>query len=59
MKIFKKLIKNEKGATAIEYALIIALVAVICLSAYKALGEKIKEQITKIGDEINNSNSTT
>lgn len=59
MKIFRKLIKNEKGATAIEYALIIALVAVICLSAYKSLGKKIQEQVNKISDEINTSNSST
>lgn len=57
MSILKKL--NKKGATAIEYALIIALVAVICLTAYKTLGQKIKEQVEKVSNEINTSNSST
>lgn len=56
MSMLKKL--NKKGATAIEYALIIALIAVICLTAYKALGQKIKEQIEKVSNEINTSNSS-
>jgi len=41
MKILRKLIANEKGATAIEYGLIAALIAVAAVSAMGTLGNKI------------------
>jgi len=49
-KIFK-LLKNEKGATAIEYGLIAALIAVAAIGAMQSIG-------TKLGTTFNNvSNS--
>jgi len=44
MKIFRKLRKDEKGATAIEYGLIAALIAVACIGA-----------LTSVGGELNNT----
>ena len=41
MKFFRKLIKNEKGATAIEYGLIAALIAVAAITAMKGLGTQL------------------
>jgi pilus assembly protein Flp/PilA len=49
-KIFK-LLKNSKGATAIEYGLIAALIAVAAIAAMQNIG-------TKLGTTFNNvSNS--
>jgi pilus assembly protein Flp/PilA len=45
-KIFKML-KNEKGATAIEYGLIAALIAVAAIGAMQGIG-------TKLGTTFNN-----
>ncbi len=50
MKIVRKLIKNSKGATAIEYGLIAALIAVAAVTAMGALGGKI-------GTAFNNDNT--
>ncbi len=48
---FIKLIKNNKGATAIEYGLIAALIAVAAIGAMSSIG-------TKLGTTFNNvSNS--
>ena len=48
---FLKLIRNEKGATAIEYGLIAALIAVAAIGAMQSIG-------TKLGTTFNNvSNS--
>ena len=48
---FLKLITNDKGATAIEYGLIAALIAVAAISAMTSIG-------TKLGTTFNNvSNS--
>lgn len=44
---FLKLIRNEKGATAIEYGLIAALIAVAAIAAMQSIG-------TKLGTTFNN-----
>lgn len=41
MKYFRKLIGDSKGATAIEYGLIAALIAVAAISAMSAVGKKV------------------
>ena len=45
---FLKLIKNNKGATAIEYGLIAALIAVAAIAAMQNIG-------TKLGTTFNNA----
>ena len=47
MSKFLKLIKNEEGATAIEYGLIAALIAVAAIGAMSSIG-------TKLGTTFNN-----
>ncbi|PWG03592.1 Flp family type IVb pilin [Sphingosinicella humi] len=51
MKIFRKLLNNEKGATAIEYGLIAALIAVAAITAMSGLGEQL-------GNTFNEVNTT-
>ena len=41
MKVIKKLFKNEDGATAIEYGLIAALIAVAAITAMGSLGNNL------------------
>ena len=38
---FLRLLKNEKGATAIEYGLIAALIAVAAIAAMTSVGSKL------------------
>jgi pilus assembly protein Flp/PilA len=38
---FLRLVKNEKGATAIEYGLIAALIAVAAIGAMTGIGSKL------------------
>jgi pilus assembly protein Flp/PilA len=38
----RKFLKNNKGATAIEYGLIAALIAVAAISAMTTLGSRLK-----------------
>jgi pilus assembly protein Flp/PilA len=47
MRFIRKMLKNEEGATAIEYGLIAALIAVAAISAMSTLG-------TKLGTTFNN-----
>jgi len=48
MKNFLKMIRDSKGATAIEYGLIAALIAVAGVAAFQSLG-------TQIGSTMNNA----
>jgi pilus assembly protein Flp/PilA len=40
-KVFKKLLRDDTGATAIEYGLIAALIAVAIISGVSAVGSKL------------------
>ena len=47
---FLKLIKDEKGATAIEYGLIAALIAVAAVTAMTGLGKTIGNTFNNVSD---------
>ena len=49
---FFKLIKNEKGATAIEYGLIAALIAVAAVTAMTGLGSSIGNTFNNVSDAM-------
>ena len=47
-----KLWRDEDGATAIEYALIAGLIAVVLIAALGALGGSISDMFGEIGKEL-------
>ena len=47
---FLKLIKNEKGATAIEYGLIAALIAVAAIGAMQGIGTKLSTTFNNVSN---------
>jgi pilus assembly protein Flp/PilA len=53
MKVIKKIFKREDGATAIEYGLIAALVAVAAMTGMTALGTALNGQFTNVGKKLN------
>ena len=48
MQTIRKLIKNSKGATAIEYGLIAALIAVAAITAMSNLGGQLGNTFNKV-----------
>ncbi|WP_082540071.1 Flp family type IVb pilin [Bosea sp. Leaf344] len=50
--LFKSFIKNESGATAIEYGLIASLVAVAAITAMSTVGDNLISTFTKISDKL-------
>ena len=58
MKI-RKLFKNEKGATAIEYGLIAALIAVAAITALSTVGTQLTSTFSKVGTKLTTANSGT
>lgn len=57
MKFIKKLRQNEEGATAIEYGLIAALIAVAAMTAMQQLGGELNETFTTVKDTMSTANA--
>ena len=49
---FLKLIKNEEGATAIEYGLIAALIAVAAIAAMGNIGDQLGSTFNDVSSEL-------
>jgi pilus assembly protein Flp/PilA len=47
-KFVSKFLNDESGATAIEYGLIAALVAVVLVTALQLMGQKLSGTFTKV-----------
>ncbi|AOL94641.1 Flp family type IVb pilin [Porphyrobacter sp. LM 6] len=57
MTFFKNLVRDEQGATAIEYGLIAALIAVAAITAMTALGNSLEGTFTTVSTELNTANA--
>ena len=53
MSKFLKLIRNEKGATAIEYGLIAALIAVAAIGAMTSVGSSLQNTFNNVSTSLN------
>lgn len=45
--------QDERGASLVEYALLVALIAVVCIVAVSFLGEEAKSTFNDVGSSIN------
>lgn len=52
MKMIQKFLKDESGATAIEYALIAAGIALAIITAVNTLGTTLKSKFTAINTSL-------
>ena len=52
MQFIRKIFKDKKGATAIEYGLIAALIAVAAIGAMSSLGGKLKTTFNNVADGL-------
>ena len=51
----KKFFNNEEGATAIEYGLIAALIAVACIAALTAVGGQLGNTFNGVGNSLSDA----
>jgi pilus assembly protein Flp/PilA len=51
-KFIARFAKDESGATAIEYGLIVALIAVVVITAFTKLGTSLNENVQEVADVI-------
>jgi len=45
--------KSERGASLVEYALLVALIAVVCIVAVTTLGKNASSKFNSVGVAIN------
>ena len=53
--VFARFVKDESGATAIEYGLIAALIAVAAITAMTTVGTELIAKFTTISDTLKNA----
>jgi pilus assembly protein Flp/PilA len=51
--LFARFVKDESGATAIEYGLIAALVSVVAIGAFTAVGTGVRDKVQTVANAIN------
>jgi len=61
LKKIKSAVKNflvkEDGPTAVEYAVMLALIIVVCIAAISALGSNASNTFTYVGTKVNTTSS--
>ena len=50
-------IAREDGPTAVEYAVMLALIIVVCLAAITTLGQNANSTFTTVGNKIGSASS--
>ena len=57
-KLFNRFAADESGATAIEYGLIAALIAVAIIAALNTLSGNLKNTFNYVGNSLTNAQTT-
>ena len=56
---FRKMLRDNKGATAIEYGLIAALIAVAAVGAMQGLGSSVSGTFKKVSTDMGTTTPAT
>jgi pilus assembly protein Flp/PilA len=57
-KLFTRFLKDESGATAIEYGLIAALISVALITGATAIGNSLNATFSKVSTTLNTAKDT-
>ncbi|MGJ3265325.1 MAG: Flp family type IVb pilin [Salinarimonas sp.] len=57
--LFKRFVKDESGATAIEYALIAAVMAVLLLAVFGLIEDPMNAAFQTIANQLDNAGTAT
>jgi len=52
-------LKREDGPTAVEYAVMLALIIVVCIGAVTTLGSNASKTFTSVGNAISSASSSS
>ena len=59
MNKLRQLVKDTRGATLVEYIILVGMVALIAFAGFSAFGTKLLGKINDQAGAINNINGTT
>lgn len=48
----RKFLRSEDGPTAVEYAVMLALIVIVCLTAINSIGNNAKTTFTNVANSI-------
>ncbi len=48
----RRLIRRDDGPTAVEYAVMLALIVIVCLASIRSIGNKSKTTFRNVGKSI-------
>ncbi len=48
----KNLVKDDSGATLVEYGLVLALIAVVCIGVLTTLGSHVSQMFSTVANEV-------
>jgi len=48
----RRLVREEEGATMVEYGLMVALIAVVCIGAVTLIGTKLNTKFTDVSNSV-------
>ena len=54
----KRFLKSEDGPTAVEYAVMLSLIVVVCLTAVTSIGTKAKTTFTNVANQLGTGGAT-
>jgi pilus assembly protein Flp/PilA len=55
--VIVEFVEREDGPTAVEYAVMLALIIVVCLAAITTLGQNANQTFTTVGQKIGSASS--
>ena len=59
MTLVKKFLRDESGATMVEYAILVALISVAAIVIIAAVGTQVNNAFTEVRDCLTNSANCT
>ena len=55
----QRFIKSEDGPTAVEYAVMLALIVIVCLTAIQAVGSNTQSAFNDIATQVNTARTSS
>jgi len=57
LNLINRFVRDEEGATMVEYGLMVALIAVTCILVVAALGQQLGLHFNRVQNEVKKANS--
>lgn len=54
MEKIRKLLQDKRGANMVEYIIVVAVIALVAIAAFRTFGKAVNDKTTEKSDEIGN-----